>query len=129
MKIDYFAFKYVGNRLRKLINFAFVAFFMLSLSSTYAQTITIQTVSSLNPWTVLYANPGAPLTWDATGAVVQSRSGTNFVDFDFSSNGGSGIINVATTGTVAQFNGISQFIANGCRDFSRELCRSTNFFN
>ena len=112
MKIDYFNFNF-GNSIGRSFKQMFLAsLLMLSISWTYGQsTITVETVSSLNPWKIAVANPGTILTWNSTGAVVQSQNG-NSVDFDFSSNLGSSPITVTTTGTPAEFNGISVLIAN-----------------
>ena len=107
MKIDYFTFNYSNSRSALLRRCILGVLFLLGMSFSYAQsTLSIETVSGLSAWNVTIANSGAPVTWNATGAVTQSLSGNN-VDFNFSSNTGGGNISVATSGTPAAFNLIS----------------------
>ena len=129
MKRDYFAFNYGNSKIRLFKKYLISSLLMLSISWTYSQnTLTVQTVSSLNPWNITVANPGGPLTWNATGAVVQTQLGDN-VDFDFSSNVGNGTITVSTTGTPAQFSGINILIANSLEEITAGVFEGQKIFS
>ncbi len=129
MKINYFTFKSGNSKIRSFKRYLISSLLMLSISWTYGQsTLTVQTVSSLNPWNITVANPGGPLTWNSTGAVVQTRLGDN-VDFDFSSNLVNGTITVTTTGTPLQFSGINILIANNLEETTPGVFQGQKIFS
>ena len=127
MKLDYFTFNCSNSKSRSLKRALLGLVMMLSVSFAFSQsTLTVQTVSSSNPWRITVATPGAPLTWEATGAVTQTRFGSN-ASFDFSSNGGNGLITVATT--APNFNGVTALSAAYTIDLGGGLTQGQQIFS
>ncbi|MEL4456607.1 gliding motility-associated C-terminal domain-containing protein [Lutimonas vermicola] len=127
MKRDYFTFNFSNSKSISIKRLFLGLVMMLSVSFVYAQsTLTVQTVSSSNPWRITAATPGAPLTWEATGAVTQTRIGSN-VNFDFSSNGANGVITITTT--APNFNGVTALVANYTIDLGGGLSQGQQIFS
>lgn len=111
MKKDYFATgrQVAGNSIRKVL--LIVLLTVVSFTSYSQSSITIETVSELDPWEISVTTTGAPLTWNATGAVTDTQVGYN-VAFNFSSNISNSNISVSTNGTPTDFAGITGLAAN-----------------